>query len=67
MLASSGRYSTPLGTYGSKQKAIDEALRRTRNVIVHGRSGQIIQKTAAKSTLNAATLRRAIRKILAKK
>jgi len=53
--------------YPTKQAAIDHAHRIARNVIVHGRNGQILQKSKAESRLREATLRKAVRKILAKK
>jgi hypothetical protein len=61
-----------VSVYRSKQDAIDAArrmaqMRNLRNVIVHGKTGQILQKSEAQSSLNEADLRRAIRKILAKR
>ena len=58
-----------VSAYRSKQDAIDAArrmarARNVRNVIIHGKTGQILQKSQAQSSLNEADLRRAIRKIL---
>jgi tryptophan synthase beta subunit len=58
-----------ISVYESKQEAIDAArrlarIRKGRKVIVHGKTGQILQKNDVKSSLSEATLRRAIRQII---
>lgn len=55
----------PTAVYNSKQEAIDAARKMAsangRNLLVHGRSGQILRGSVAPTTLNEDKLRAAIR------
>ena len=46
-------HGTKTSVYPTKQAAIDDAHRISRNVIVHGRNGQILQKSEAESRLRS--------------
>lgn len=62
----SGTGATVLGSFKSKQDAIDaakKAVTSKRNMVIHGKSGQIIQRVPARSTVTDESIRKAVRSL----